>query len=119
MGLNSPPPHDLTAERAADLIQSVFLANEKQWRAWYALANSGSAQQSAPDGVAQKLMADKIGVDRKWIQRPGQLGEHFDICKSKRALAIANGAQEVTTQGVMDLMRRKREADPTKGARDE
>jgi len=64
-------------------------------------------------------MADKIGVDRKWIQRPGQLGEHFDICKSKRALAIANGAQEVTTQGVMDLMRRKREADPTKGARDE
>ena len=64
-------------------------------------------------------MADKIGVDRKWIQRPGQLGEHFDICKSKRALAIENGAQEVTIQGVMDLMRRKREANPTKGARDE
>ena len=64
-------------------------------------------------------MADKIGVDRKWIQRPGQLGEHFDICKSKRELAIANGAQEVTVQGVMDLMRRKRETDPTKGARHE
>lgn len=55
-------------------------------------------------------MADKIGVDRKWLQRPGQLGEHFDICKSKRALAVAAGAQEVTIQGVMDLMRRKREA---------
>ena len=55
-------------------------------------------------------MADRIGIDRKWIQRPGQLGEHFDICQSKRALAITNGAQEVTMQGVMDLMRRKREA---------
>lgn len=53
-------------------------------------------------------MADKIGVDRKWLQRPGQLGEHFDICKSKRELAIAAGAKEVTMQGVMDLMRRKR-----------
>ena len=69
MGLNSPPPQDdLTAERAADLIQSVFLANEKQWRAWYALANSGSAQQSAPDGVAQKLV-DAVAAAIKTVRQ--------------------------------------------------
>ena len=56
------------------------------------------------------LMADKIGVDRKWLQRPGTLSEHFDICKSKRALAIQHGAVEVNMAGVMDLMRQKREA---------
>lgn len=55
------------------------------------------------------LMADKIGVDRRWLQAPGSLREHFDICKSKRVLAIANGAQEVTMEGVMELMRRKRD----------
>jgi hypothetical protein len=33
-------------------------------------------------------MADKIGVARRWYQ-----GDHYDICKSKRAIAIMNGAQ--------------------------
>jgi hypothetical protein len=37
-------------------------------------------------------MADKIGVARKWIQQAGNHGEHFDIAKSKRALAIRLGA---------------------------
>ena len=55
------------------------------------------------------LMADTIGVDRKWLQAPGTLREHFDICKSKRVLAVQAGAQEVTMHGVMDLMRRKRD----------
>jgi beta-lactamase superfamily II metal-dependent hydrolase len=41
-------------------------------------------------------MADKIGVNRKWIQKQGTGQEHFDICLKKRALAVANGAQEVT-----------------------
>lgn len=54
-------------------------------------------------------MADKIGVDRKWLQAAGTKREHFDICLSKRALAIQHGAQEVTREGVMDLMRRKRD----------
>jgi hypothetical protein len=54
-------------------------------------------------------MADKIGVDRKWLQAAGTKREHFDICLSKRALAIRHGAQEVTREGVMDLMRRKRD----------
>jgi len=57
-------------------------------------------------------MADTIGVDRKWLQASGTKREHFDICKSKRALAVAAGAREVTGEGVMDLMRRKRDRQP-------
>jgi hypothetical protein len=42
-------------------------------------------------------MVDKIGVQRKWIQHPGQpKREHFDICASKRALAIKAGAIPVS-----------------------
>lgn len=40
-------------------------------------------------------MVDKIGVQRKWIQHEGTLGEHFDIAKSKRDLAIKHGAQAI------------------------
>lgn len=41
-------------------------------------------------------MADLIGVNRKWIQDPGTYREHYDIAKSKRQLAIENGAIEIT-----------------------
>ncbi len=41
-------------------------------------------------------MADKIGVARRWIQKAGTYREHYDVCLSKRKLAIANGAIEVT-----------------------
>ena len=40
--------------------------------------------------------ADRIGVDRKWIQGPGTATEHFDIAMSKRRLAVSVGAVEVT-----------------------
>lgn len=40
-------------------------------------------------------MADKIGVQRKWIQDYGTQREHFDICKSKKKLAIKHGAIEL------------------------
>jgi hypothetical protein len=40
-------------------------------------------------------MVDKIGVQRKWIQYPGTANEHFDICLSKKALAINHGAIEI------------------------
>ena len=38
---------------------------------------------------------DKIGVQRKWIQNPLTNREHFDICTSKRVLAIDAGAIEI------------------------
>jgi uncharacterized protein DUF4031 len=41
-------------------------------------------------------MVDKIGVQRKWIQDAGQYGEHFDISLTKKKLAIAAGAKEIT-----------------------
>lgn len=50
-------------------------------------------------------MADRIGVARKWIQYPGTEREHYDICKSKRALAVAAGAVE---RGVYELARERR-----------
>lgn len=53
-------------------------------------------------------MADKIGVQRKWIQKPGTCYEHFDICKSKRALAVAAGAIELSPKDLVMRMRAKR-----------
>ena len=49
-------------------------------------------------------MMDRIGVQRKWFQRPDgdcDIGmnaswEHFDIAQSKRALAVRHGAVEVS-----------------------
>lgn len=54
-------------------------------------------------------MADKIGVARKWIQKPGTAGEHFDICMAKRALAVEAGAVEITWReaGRMTMERRR------------
>ncbi|PPC84677.1 MAG: hypothetical protein CTY38_01115 [Methylotenera sp.] len=46
-------------------------------------------------------MANKIGVDQRWHQ-----GDHFDICLSKKLLAIQFGAIQIT-QRQMVLVRRK------------
>lgn len=53
-------------------------------------------------------MADRIGVDRKWIQHAGTPKEHFDIATSKRALAVAAGAVELTMSGLARVVRAKR-----------
>lgn len=53
-------------------------------------------------------MADKIGVQRKWIQGHATLSlreyrnvswVHFDICKAKRLLAVRNGAIQTDRYG--------------------
>ena len=46
------------------------------------------------------VMADRIGVARRWIRYPGTLKEQFEICLSKRAAATRLGAVEVTMQDV-------------------
>ena len=48
------------------------------------------------EGLLQ--MVDKIGVNRKWIQYPGTDNEHFDICLSKKKLALKFGAKEVNAR---------------------
>ena len=56
-------------------------------------------------------MADKIGVQRRWIQGHATLSfgkhrnaswVHFDIAKSKRALAVKNGAIETDRFGPVE-----------------
>lgn len=55
-------------------------------------------------------MADKIGVQRKWLQKAGTHHEHFDIAKSKRALAVQLGAVEIDRAGLVDILRKRRAA---------
>lgn len=53
-------------------------------------------------------MVDRIGVDRKYIQHAGTAREHFDVAKTKRRLALAAGAQAVSSRELVALIRRKR-----------
>lgn len=53
-------------------------------------------------------MADRIGVSRKWIQKPGTPYEHFDLCRSKRKLAVEAGAVEVTIRDIVAVIQRKK-----------
>lgn len=53
-------------------------------------------------------MADRIGVARRWHQAPPRHDSHYDIALSKRAIAVAQGAVEITWRqaGSMNLRRR-------------
>ncbi|WP_064577203.1 DUF4031 domain-containing protein [Cupriavidus gilardii] len=53
-------------------------------------------------------MVDKIGVARRWLQKPGTYREHFDICKSMRVRAVKLGAIEVDRQGLAGILRARR-----------
>lgn len=55
-------------------------------------------------------MADKIGVARRWLQKPGHYQEHFDVCKAMRVRAVALGAIEVDRAGLGEILKRKRAA---------
>jgi hypothetical protein len=55
-------------------------------------------------------MADKIGVARKWHQKPGTTHSHYDIALSKRKLAIHFGAKEINRSQVAQILKLKREA---------
>lgn len=52
-------------------------------------------------------MAARIGVARRWHQMAGSPRSHYDVCRSKRALAVQYGAIEVTRREVALLVRRK------------
>ena len=53
-------------------------------------------------------MADKIGVARRWHQKPGTPRSHFDICLSKKALAVEHGAVEITVKELAMKVRDRR-----------
>ena len=48
-------------------------------------------------------MADRIGVQRKWLQKPPKASwTHFDISEGKRRLAIVYGAVETDRFGPLE-----------------
>lgn len=54
-------------------------------------------------------MADRIGVQRRWLQYPRTWKEHFDISLTKRAEAVRHGAVEVrTADRVMQMLAARR-----------
>jgi hypothetical protein len=57
-------------------------------------------------------MADRIGVQRKWIQHGGTWKEHFDIAKSKRTMAVRAGAVEITWREYADRVHARRPPRP-------
>lgn len=61
-------------------------------------------------------MADKIGVQRKWIQDAGEYTEHFDVCLSAKKKAIEAGAKEITARELSKITM-NRENSPFKGTK--
>ena len=53
-------------------------------------------------------MAKRIGVNLKWIQFKGTYKCHFDICQSKKKIALELGAIEITRREVAKLLKDKR-----------
>lgn len=54
------------------------------------------------------VMASRIGVNPKWIQKEGTYKEHFDIALSKRALAVKLGAVEITWRQTGSMCQHRR-----------
>lgn len=53
-------------------------------------------------------MADQIGIERRWHQKSGTPGSHYDIAMSKRDLAVKAGAIEITVRQAAAMMSRRR-----------
>ncbi|HEX7909150.1 MAG TPA: DUF4031 domain-containing protein [Paraburkholderia sp.] len=53
-------------------------------------------------------MARRIGVPTRWIQHAGTAGEHFDIAITKRELAIAAGAVQISMKQCAAMCKRRR-----------
>lgn len=61
------------------------------------------------DTTAELLvMADRIGIARRWLQHAGTAREHFDICTAKRAEAVRQGAREITMRELASITRARR-----------
>ena len=56
-------------------------------------------------------MARRIGVARRWFQDPKTMPKvshpHYDICMSKREMAISFGARAVTLQELPEIIARR------------
>lgn len=54
-------------------------------------------------------MAQQLGLKRRWFQTSRSGMPHYDICQTKRALAISFGAVEIDRRKMVELIRRQRE----------
>jgi len=54
-------------------------------------------------------MADQIGIERRHFQSNAST-PHYDICKTKRRLALSLGAVEIDRKQTVALIRRLRES---------
>ncbi len=61
-------------------------------------------------------MAERVGVAPKWIQQADTYSEHFDICLSKRARAVALGAVELTSRDLVQRMNARKQVVPKAAA---
>lgn len=52
-------------------------------------------------------MAQRLGLKRRWFQDSGSF-PHYDICLSKRALAVQYGAVEVGRKELVKIMKELR-----------
>ena len=52
-------------------------------------------------------MAQKIGLNTKWVQKSGTKYEHFDVSMSMRSKAIESGAVEITMKESVGIVNRK------------
>ncbi len=77
----------------------------------YALGGMVMCHMIADTPDELHAMADRIGVERRWFQAPPKASFwHYDIAKSKRALAVAAGAIECDRNTFVANLRRIREA---------
>lgn len=75
----------------------VYVGTRK-WRYGYMLMSHMAA--TTLEELHQ--MADKLGIDRKHFQdKPGQ--PHYDICQTRKALAIDYGAVLVKDSEIINL----------------
>lgn len=61
----------------------------------------------SPDIDELNAMADKIGIKRKWLQLPKNGRDyftHYDVCQSKRELAIENGAIPISVKQLVKMV---------------
>lgn len=57
-------------------------------------------------------MADRIGVNQRWLQKAGTPFEHFDVSKIMRVRAVEAGAVEVTPRQLVSIIRARRKPIP-------
>ena len=72
----------------------------------------------ADTDVELHVMADRIGVARRWHQKAGTPHSHYDVCLAKRAAAVSAGAIEISRTRLGAIVRAKRLGTPAteKGA---